>query len=47
MPAGAYNNWEGQAPAAKIAFTDIGSGTSGSLSVPSDLNIDYFPYSYQ
>ena len=47
VPAGAYNSWEGMAPSAKLAFTDIGSGTSGSLSVPSDLYSDYFPYSYQ
>lgn len=45
--AGAFSNWEGMAPAAKIAFQDLGSGSSGTLSVPYDLFSDYFPYNYQ
>ena len=38
--------FEGMAPAAKLAFTDIGAGSGGDLSVPVDLVADYFPYHY-
>lgn len=45
--AGAYSNWEGIAPGAKIAFQDLGSDNTGTLSVPYDLFHDYFPFNYQ
>ncbi len=35
------------APGAKIAFQDLGSDNTGTLSVPYDLFYDYFPYNYQ
>ncbi|KAK9815059.1 hypothetical protein WJX73_006174 [Symbiochloris irregularis] len=41
-----WSDWSGSAPQAKIAFTDLGSGTSGSISVPSNLVAQYFPYPY-
>jgi hypothetical protein len=44
---GTYSNWQGMAPAAKIAFQDLGTGNTGTLSVPYDLFYDYYPYSYQ
>lgn len=47
MHAGAFSNWQGMAPGAKIAFQDLGSGNTGTLSVPYDLFSDYFPYNYQ
>ncbi len=47
MHAGAYSNWEGIAPGAKIAFQDLGNDNTGTLSVPYDLFYDYFPFSYQ
>ena len=42
----ASRRFEGMAPAAKLAFTDIGAGSGGDLSVPVDLVADYFPYHY-
>ena len=42
----ASRRFEGMAPAAKLAFTDIGAGGGGELSVPVDLVADYFPYHY-
>lgn len=45
--AGAFSNWQGMAPGAKIAFQDLGSDNTGTLSVPYDLFYDYFPYNYQ
>lgn len=45
--AGALSNWQGMAPGAKIAFQDLGSDNTGTLSVPYDLFYDYFPYNYQ
>ena len=42
----ASRRFEGMAPAAKLAFTDIGAGSGGELSVPVDLVADYFPYHY-
>lgn len=44
--AGSATPWQGMAPLAKIAFQDLGSGTSGNLLVPGDLTRDYFPHSY-
>lgn len=37
---------QGGAPAARLAFTDIGSGAGGELGVPMDLVANYFPYHY-
>lgn len=42
----ASRRFEGMAPAARLAFTDIGAGSGGDLSVPVDLVADYFPYHY-
>jgi len=40
--------WSGAAPLAKLAFTDLGSGTTGSLDGLSYLNLtkDYYPWPY-
>ena len=40
--------WSGAAPLAKLAFTDLGSGTTGSLNGLSYLNLtkDYYPWPY-
>ncbi|KNC51787.1 uncharacterized protein AMSG_12105 [Thecamonas trahens ATCC 50062] len=38
-------DWAGQAPAAKVYFTDIGE-TGGGLAVPGDLNTGLFPNPY-
>lgn len=38
--------YNGAAPNARIAFTDIGDAEE-NLSLPSDLNRDYFPFSYK
>ncbi|KAK9836281.1 hypothetical protein WJX81_001826 [Elliptochloris bilobata] len=37
---------QGMAPAAKLAFQDLGSGTSGSIDLPGDLAANYYPFSY-
>ena len=34
------------APQAKIAFQDLGSGASGSITTPDDLANGYYLYSY-
>lgn len=34
------------APQSKIAFTDIGSGQTGSINAPANLATDYFLYTY-
>ena len=39
--------WQGGAPAARLAFTDLGTGGGGDLGVPMDLVNDYFPYAYE
>ena len=39
-------DWEGMAPAAKLAFQDLGLGASGSIDLAGDLAADYYPYSY-
>ncbi|BDA48510.1 probable serine protease/ABC transporter B family protein tagD [Coccomyxa sp. Obi] len=44
---GAFSNWQGMAPGAKMAFQDLGSDNTGTLNVPYDLFYDYFPYNYQ
>ena len=40
--------WSGAAPLAKLAFTDLGSGTTGSLDGLSYVNLteDYYPWPY-
>ena len=44
--AGSSTAWQGMAPQAKIAFQDLGSGTSGNILVPANLARDYFPFAY-
>ena len=39
-------DWQGMAPAAKLAFQDLGSGASGTIDLPGDLAVGYYPYSY-
>lgn len=39
-------NWQGAAPSARLAFQDLGQGNEGSLALPPNLVLDYFPYSY-
>ena len=39
--------WQGGAPAARLALTDLGTGSGGDLGVPMDLVNDYFPYAYE
>ena len=34
------------APNAKIAFQDLGSGTTGTIDTPDDLANDYYQLSY-
>ena len=34
------------APQAKIAFQDLGSGSTGSINAPDDLANDYYALSY-
>jgi len=38
--------WGGLAPAARLAFTDLGSGPAGDLAVPLDLGANYFTHHY-
>jgi hypothetical protein len=45
--AGGVSAWQGGAPGARLAFTDMGSGAGGELGVPLDLVHDYFPYAYE
>ncbi|KAK9847309.1 hypothetical protein WJX84_004305 [Apatococcus fuscideae] len=44
--SGSSSYWQGMAPGAYMAFTDIGSGTSGSLGPPTVLSRDYYPFPY-
>ena len=48
LPAAPKLWWSGAAPLAKLAFTDLGSGTTGSLDGLSYLNLtkDYYPWPY-
>lgn len=46
LHVGGPSPWQGIAPAAKLAFMDLGSGASANLLVPSQLDQDYFPYTY-
>jgi len=39
-------DWQGMAPAAKLAFQDLGAGTSGTIDLGGDLATDYYPYTY-
>lgn len=39
-------DWQGMAPAAKLAFQDLGRGTSGAIDLVGDLSVDYYPYTY-
>ena len=39
--------FQGLAPGAVLAFQDLGLGAASGIDVPSDLNADYFPFSYQ
>ncbi|KAK9815904.1 hypothetical protein WJX72_011677 [[Myrmecia] bisecta] len=42
-----FSPWQGMAPQAKLAFTDIGSGSDGTITTPDDLAKDYYSYAYQ
>jgi hypothetical protein len=39
-------DWQGMAPAAKLAFQDLGAGPSGTIDLGGDLATDYYPYTY-
>ncbi|DBB02440.1 TPA: Signal peptide peptidase-like 2A [Trebouxia sp. C0006] len=41
-----YTGWQGMAPQAKIAFQDLGSGSTGSINAPDDLANGYYQLSY-
>ena len=43
---GGLNVFQGMAPAAKLAFQDLGIGASGSLTIPGDMSTGYFPFTY-
>ena len=38
--------WQGMAPGAYMAFSDIGSGQTGSLGPPTKLSQDFYPFPY-
>jgi hypothetical protein len=44
--AAGYTGWQGMAPQAKIAFQDLGSGSTGSINAPDDLANGYYQLSY-
>ena len=44
MPGSA--DWQGMAPGAKLAFQDLGSGTSGTIDLPGDLAASFYAYTY-